>query len=154
MDSFIQGHKVEGESFSVIRAHKAIDLGLVVCRECLEHRMQAGSLGAWHSKKQGLRGTCYLCEEAFIGGYRLSRNEFSDNPNRGITPNDMAFGTANTREGLTVRAYIATQALSMFRPTERELDKFVNGKEKPDHSFVARFCVDLADALIAELNRS
>lgn len=62
-------------------------------------------------------------------------------------------GEGAPAEGLNKREYFAAQAMQLFNIDRNDLLKIVNG-EKPAHSIVANFCVDLADALIEALNKN
>jgi len=50
------------------------------------------------------------------------------------------------------RYRFAGQAISLFSLDEKDLDSILNGA-KPNHTFVAKFCVELADALLSELEK-
>ncbi len=53
--------------------------------------------------------------------------------------------------GLTKREYFASQALNLWQMEQGDLLELENGNT-PNHRLVAKFCVELADALIEALN--
>ena len=50
----------------------------------------------------------------------------------------------------SLRDSFAVQALSLFHLTEEDVLAFERG-EKPNHKLVAKFCYDLAEAMIEEM---
>lgn len=53
--------------------------------------------------------------------------------------------------GMSLRDYYAGQAIKLFPLSQENIDQLQSGKAAPNHAVVAKFCCDLADALIKEL---
>lgn len=54
--------------------------------------------------------------------------------------------------GMTLRDYFAGKAIGLFAIEKEDLQK-LNAGIRPDHKIAAKFCYDLADAMIAERER-
>lgn len=58
-----------------------------------------------------------------------------------------------TADELELRDFFATQFLMMFDLDEKCLENLYDKGNKPDHAWVAKFCYDGADAMLAERAR-
>lgn len=56
---------------------------------------------------------------------------------------------ANGSGATSLRDMFAVQAISLFPLSERDVSALQNG-ETPNHRLVAKFCYELADAMMAE----
>ena len=55
--------------------------------------------------------------------------------------------------GMALRDWFAGQAIALFPPIKKDLNEMRCGFAKPDHTYVALFCYQLADAMIAARDR-
>lgn len=55
--------------------------------------------------------------------------------------------------GLSKRDWFAGQAIALYAPTEHDLSMVIRGGKAPTPDAVAKWCYDLADAMLAERER-
>lgn len=52
--------------------------------------------------------------------------------------------------GMSLRDYFAAKAINLFSMDEEAVTLWMSGKQAPIHDYVAKFCYQLADAMLAE----
>lgn len=62
------------------------------------------------------------------------------------------YGAREASDGLSLRDYFAAKSIALFGLEEPHIKKLQEG-HRPDHTLVAKFCYDLADAMLKERER-
>ncbi len=59
----------------------------------------------------------------------------------------------NSLDGMSLRDWFAGRAINLFSLTDAKADELVEGTMLPRHDIAAKFCYNLADAMIAERDK-